>query len=124
MKRISTLRETYPLVSVADRLEYETEPRAIGVNAVADAGTAQLNSVVEQRLAAMEQRLTERRQYYSRRQILAALHTQTNDEFVEASGFGRRRIIDPGAERYAEKLALPDLGPIPRRELTQIPPLR
>jgi hypothetical protein len=118
VKRISTLREQYPLVSVADRLVYETRH---GDKIEFRSGRPQLNSVVEQRLAAREQRITEPEPYNSRRQILTDLHTQTNDEFVNASGFGRRRISDPGAKRHAEKLELPELAPVAVQSQSDLP---
>jgi hypothetical protein len=115
VKRISTLRETYPLQSVAERLAYERKVSVNGNETKAGSNDPVLNSAVAHRLASAEQRLVEAdgQHYFRRRRILAALHTQTNDEFVEASGFGRRRIADPGAISYAARLELPDLGPIP-----------
>jgi len=115
VRRISTLREKCPLKSVSDRLAYEAKMSVNGIDADAGSSVRQLNPFVEQRLAANEKRLVEadRQRYFRRRMLLAALHTQTNDEFVEASGFGRRRIADPGAKTYAARLELPDVGSIP-----------
>jgi hypothetical protein len=112
--RVSGLREKYPLESVAERLAYEIKTSPGRIDAESNSSILQLQPDVEQRLAASEQRLSETRYRYrsQRQRILTRLHTQTNDQFVEASGFGRQRIIDPGAERYASTLELPDAGPI------------
>lgn len=97
VQNVAQLRAKYPLVSVADRLAYETRITDIAAPSEAGSGPLALSSVVEQRLAEREDRRTrtELPWRHNRRTMLASLHTRKADEFAIAQGFGRGRMM-PG----------------------------
>lgn len=100
-RRLETLREEFPLVSLSNRLAYENRAKTWAAPAAAPGLAPQ----VEQRLEQFEGR----RIAMARQNMLQWLHDRTFDDFVQAGGFGPARM--PEVRR--EWIALPDKKPIP-----------
>ena len=84
--QITELRKQYPIVSVANRLEFEAMPRQTGDLDANGAGT--LAPAVLKQLD--ERELKPRRTY--RRSMLERLHHDNTRQFVSAAGFGFIRM--------------------------------
>lgn len=98
------LRKEFPVISVAERLEYETKAVASGPSRD-ESKELPLSSDVERQLIAMEGRHGSN----IRSHMLASLHDRTRDEFVVARGFGPVRML--GVRR--ERIELPEPEPVP-----------
>jgi hypothetical protein len=85
LRRLQALRQKYPVVSLAHRLQYEKRPRNF-----ASADIEKMASGVAQELASFEQDLGDRDW---RRWSLSRLHDRSYELFVRASGFGVGRMI-------------------------------
>lgn len=94
------LRKEYPLVSIANRLEYETK-----ANSGDRADIVPLSTNVEEQLEEVETRMLSGGM---RSHMLALLHSRTSDEFVLARGFGPVRML--GVRR--ERVELPEPEPV------------
>ena len=87
-EKLARLRAEYPVISVAQRLEYENPP-ADRPEAAADfAGTA-LAPAVLVNLVSQEER---QEQVDYRNRIFETLHGETRDRFVGSMGFGHMRM--------------------------------
>jgi hypothetical protein len=95
---LQKIRDHYPLVSVAERLNYE-KPRA-----ETSTSNLALADKVEQRLTQSE---TRNKSGY-RSVVLQSLHDRTTDRFVMARGFGPVRM----RRLTLERLALPESKPV------------
>lgn len=106
-EKLARLRSEYPVMSVAQRLEYE-KPPANRPEAAADfAGTALSPHVLAQLTEAEEQSSQYDRNYY----LFKGLHDETYDRFVGSMGFGNMRMahmyrLDTG-RKPAESIAQP-----------------
>ena len=109
LNRLSQLRETYPLISVADRLHYEAKAEQPAGPSQTGGQASALSDEISRRLATQEERGV--RNY--RRFMLEALHDRTRDEFVMARGFGVVRMM----RVRKEPIELPETAPVP------LPPL-
>lgn len=101
MRERAELRREFPIVSLAERLEYETNPNRPAPIVHASILTS---PDVEKRLKDHEYGGIRRRAY-----LLQSLHRATHDDFVLARGFGPVRLTV--IERY--RIELPDFPQIP-----------
>lgn len=109
MAEIRDLQDKYPIVSLADRLEFETayteeseEPE------LAQHVRANLTSLSEDRFS-----------WHGRSNSLERLHTRAQNEFARAAGFGFARmgsvVHSLGYEEDVEERSIPPRLPIPIR---------
>lgn len=86
MKRLADLRARYPMVSVSDRLHYETR------KAAAAKAPAAAIPLLSEKVAARLERFESADEYSKRNRVLEQLHDRAWNEFAAASGFGSMRM--------------------------------
>ena len=109
--RVRSLKDKYPLVSIADRLKYEKEAIASRRQVTTTAAVA-LPTVIEERLALTE--LPKRRRGIREHQ-LRQIHNEYRAQFELQRGFGAMRM----GWVHDDRIQLPDIPPVP-----QPPPVR
>lgn len=94
MRDLARLREEHPLVSVADRLDYESRPQIAARPAPENLPHPELSAAVSTRLAMAERN----REHGYRSHSLRLLHERTTDSFAMARGFGPMRMATASRE--------------------------
>jgi len=108
LRKIARLRQENPLVSVADRLQYEAKAVDAFLRTDDASQLHELNPDIEQRLSMVEGGFFGSNQS-QRQDSLHSLHFDISDDFVMARGFGPVRM----AEIRTEGIDLPNSPPIP-----------
>lgn len=118
LRALDELRRDFPVESLAGRLDYEHG--RTGPCGCDDSSSPELAPDVEQNLAGFEQSRELADWSYNRVNMLRRLHSETQENFILATGFGPVRMM--GLTRRDE-IELPDTRPIPVEvSPSQLPP--